>query len=160
MRLLDLRQALVEHERGDASGRRHFRLEDVGLAWEQHALRAKIRAKMVGAAAAAASPAGSAREKSQPRNGAGETFMTAVAEIARETVSAAKGFAPVSSGGGGRGGGGGGGPCVAGAAGCTCNNGSCNAGLVCLNGSECIACGGESQQCCAGNAFKSHRFES
>jgi transposase len=34
----------------------------------------------------------SAREKSQPRNGAGEIFMTAAAEIARETVSAAKRF--------------------------------------------------------------------
>ena len=31
----------------------------------------------------------SAREKSQPRNGAGEIFMTAAAEIARATVSAA-----------------------------------------------------------------------
>jgi len=38
------------------------------------------------------SAAGFAREKSQPRNGAGEIFMTAAAEIARETVSAAKGF--------------------------------------------------------------------
>jgi hypothetical protein len=31
----------------------------------------------------------SAREKSQPRNGAGEIFMPAAAEIARQTVSAA-----------------------------------------------------------------------
>jgi hypothetical protein len=31
----------------------------------------------------------SAREKNQPRNGAGEIFMTAAAEIAPETVSAA-----------------------------------------------------------------------
>jgi hypothetical protein len=31
----------------------------------------------------------SAREKSKPRNGAGEIFMTAPAEIARETVSGA-----------------------------------------------------------------------
>jgi hypothetical protein len=30
----------------------------------------------------------SARQKSKPRNGAGEIFMTAAAEIARETVSA------------------------------------------------------------------------
>src|SRR5256885_3006763 len=31
-RPLDLRQALVEHELGDAGGRRHFRLQDAGLA--------------------------------------------------------------------------------------------------------------------------------
>ena len=34
----------------------------------------------------------SAREKSQPRKGAGEIFMTAAAEIAREPVSAANRF--------------------------------------------------------------------
>jgi hypothetical protein len=34
----------------------------------------------------------SAREKSQPRNGAGEIFITAAAEIARETVSATNRF--------------------------------------------------------------------
>jgi len=34
----------------------------------------------------------SAREKSQPRNGAGEIFITAAAEIARATVSATNRF--------------------------------------------------------------------
>jgi hypothetical protein len=34
----------------------------------------------------------SAREKSQPRNGAGEIFITAAAEITRETVSATNRF--------------------------------------------------------------------
>jgi hypothetical protein len=34
----------------------------------------------------------SAREKSKPRNGAGEIFITAAAEIARETVSATNRF--------------------------------------------------------------------
>jgi 23S rRNA-/tRNA-specific pseudouridylate synthase len=34
----------------------------------------------------------SAREKSQPRKGAGEIFITAAAEIARETVSATTRF--------------------------------------------------------------------
>src|SRR5229473_2988065 len=38
-RPLDLRQTLIEHELGDANCRRHFRLQDVGLAWEQHASR-------------------------------------------------------------------------------------------------------------------------
>jgi hypothetical protein len=36
--------------------------------------------------------AGIARDKSQPRNGAEEIFMTATAEIARETVSVANRF--------------------------------------------------------------------
>src|SRR5919106_5323353 len=48
-RPLDLRQSLVEHELGDARGRRHFRLQDVGLAREQHAPGAEIRADLVGA---------------------------------------------------------------------------------------------------------------
>jgi hypothetical protein len=34
----------------------------------------------------------SAREKSQPRNGAGEIFITAAGEIARATVSATNRF--------------------------------------------------------------------
>ena len=34
----------------------------------------------------------SARQKSKPRNGAGEIFMTAAAEIARETVSTTNRF--------------------------------------------------------------------
>jgi hypothetical protein len=34
----------------------------------------------------------SAREKSKPRNGAGEIFITAAAEIARETVSTTNRF--------------------------------------------------------------------
>jgi hypothetical protein len=34
----------------------------------------------------------SAREKSQPRNGAGEIFITAATEIGRETVSATNRF--------------------------------------------------------------------
>jgi hypothetical protein len=35
---------------------------------------------------------GASREKSQPRNGAGEIFITAAAEIARETVFATNHF--------------------------------------------------------------------
>ncbi len=51
----------------------------------------------------------------------------------------------------------GGGPgCTAGAAGCACKNGACNAGLTCFNGSECIACGGLGKICCQpGNTCQS-----
>jgi hypothetical protein len=48
-RSLGLRQIFLEHELGNAGCRRHFRLQNIGLAWEQHALRAKIRANLIGA---------------------------------------------------------------------------------------------------------------
>jgi hypothetical protein len=52
--------------------------------------RAQMASRAITSASSDASR--SAREKSQPRNGAGEIFMTATAEIARETVSAANRF--------------------------------------------------------------------
>src|ERR1700731_3332972 len=42
-RALGLRQALVGHELGDACCSGHFRLENVGLARKQHALRTQAR---------------------------------------------------------------------------------------------------------------------
>src|ERR1700681_1522620 len=48
-RPLDLRQTLIEHELCDARGRGYFGLQDVGLAWEQHAPRTQARADLVGA---------------------------------------------------------------------------------------------------------------
>src|SRR6266550_9110156 len=48
-RSLDLRQIVVEHELGDADCCRHFRLQNVGLAREQHAPRTQTRANLVGA---------------------------------------------------------------------------------------------------------------
>lgn len=63
---------------------------------------------------------------------------------------------PPPSGGGGGGGGGLGGCSGLGAAGCGCKSGGgCNANLICLNGSECVPCGGYSQQCCANNVCSS-----
>src|SRR6516165_6517483 len=46
---LHLRQTFLEHELGDAACRRHFRFQYIGLAWEQHALRAKFRANLISA---------------------------------------------------------------------------------------------------------------
>jgi hypothetical protein len=47
-RALDLGEALVKHELGDAGCGRHFRLQDVGLTREQHASRAQIRTDLIG----------------------------------------------------------------------------------------------------------------
>ena len=47
-RALDLRQAVVEHEIRDAGCRRNFRLQDVGLARKQHALRAQAGIDLIG----------------------------------------------------------------------------------------------------------------
>ena len=45
---LDLSQARVEHEFGEARRCRDFRVQDVGLAGEQHALGTQHRADLVG----------------------------------------------------------------------------------------------------------------
>src|SRR5437879_2787794 len=47
-RPVDLRQALVKHELGDAGGGRHFRLQDIGLARKQHASGALARTDLIG----------------------------------------------------------------------------------------------------------------
>src|SRR5262245_34902419 len=47
VRPFDLRQPLVEHELGDTRRGRHFRFQDVGLAREQHPLRAQARVDLV-----------------------------------------------------------------------------------------------------------------
>jgi len=47
-RAFGLRQTLVEHELGNARRRRDFRLQDIGLAREQHALGAQLGADLIG----------------------------------------------------------------------------------------------------------------
>ena len=42
------RQALVEHEFSNARRRRDFRLQDVGLAGEEHAFGAQLEAHLIG----------------------------------------------------------------------------------------------------------------
>ena len=47
-RAFGLRQTLVEHELGNARRRRDFRLQDIGLARERHALGAQLGADLIG----------------------------------------------------------------------------------------------------------------